>query len=210
MLKIIDEEIFGFSKAVHGMRNPMNSWERTDSTDTIIGNNDLSLMKKLVKAGTDHSKVLRFITVQCDIVAPLYWWKEFDTYKVGTVSNACSTMHTIHKKEFEINDFSHDQLLDSDLDKLQCGDIVPISLLNCIINALNQYRKKYIETKNKAYWWQIIQLLPSSYNQLRTVQLNYQVLANIYFARCNHKLDEWKTLCKWIKTLPYFKEIILN
>ena len=214
MLKIENFEVMGWEHAIRGMRNPMNSWEKSDSEwvpqfDTvqgpvsgkfIIGPNDYTLMKKLRKAGTDHRKFMRMITVYLDITAPLYWWKEFDTYKVGTVANSCSTMHKIAAKEFTLEDFSCEHLMG----KAQVyNGYVPTSVLECIIGALNEFRKLYLETKDKSYWWQMIQLRPSSYNQKRTVMLNYEVLANIYESRKDHKLDEWHTFCHWIDELPY-------
>lgn len=217
MLKISNFEVMGWEHAIRGMRNPMNSWDKSDSLWNgafnysngtpvwVIGNNDLILMKRLRNAGTDHRKFMRMITVYLDITAPLYWWKEFDTYKVGTVANSCSTMHKIAEKEFTYADFSCEHLLG--YDDLNWGDTVPLVTLECVINALNIYRQKYLETKEKAYWWQMIQLLPSSYNQKRTVMLNYEVLANIHKSRRNHKLDEWHTFCDWIEELPY-SEII--
>ncbi|MBR1732145.1 MAG: hypothetical protein IJ729_00150 [Alloprevotella sp.] len=193
--------------AIRGMRNPLNSWDKMDSVvfafdgDVKIGNNDLALMKKLVKAGTDHRKFLRMITVYMDITAPLYWWKEYDTYKVGTVANSCSTMHKITAKEFRMDDFSHEHL---------CG--TADTALCHVVNVLNLYRGLYLGEDNpevkKEHWWQLIQLLPSSYNQKRTVMLNYEVLRNIYHARRNHKLDEWKGLCAVIELLPYFEVLI--
>ena len=201
MIEIKNTDVFGWEAAVRGCRNPFNSWEKSDSIftmgDSFIGEKDLALMQSLSKAGTDHSKFLRMINVTCDITAPLYWWKEFDTYKVGTVANSCSTMHTIHKRELTLKDFSHEHLLTGSMFEL-----------HRVVDLLNEAREEYLRTKDKAYWWQIIQLLPSSYNQKRTVQLNYQVLKNMYFARKNHKLDEWKSFCEWCETLPYFKEII--
>ena len=195
MIKITKLDISGVAAAVRGMRNPMNSWNNSDSEFNnfggIIGKNDMSLMLKLSKAGTDHAKFRRFIVVTCDILAPLYWWKEFDTYKVGTVSNSCSTMHKIHSKEFTIDDFSCEHLI-----------IANRAYLQAIIAILNDARKYFLETKDKLYWWQMIQLLPSSYNQKRTVMLNYEVLANMYKSRKNHKLDEWVNFCKWIEFLP--------
>ena len=203
MLKIEKTDVFGWEASIRGMRNPMNSWDKSDSewnyafeTTYVIGDNDLALMKKLVKAGSDHAKFLRMINVTCDITAPLYWWKEYDTYKVGTVANSCSTMHKIHAKEFDISDFSWEHLNERSL-----------VIFDSIIDELNFNRNAFIETKDKSYWHQMIQLLPTSYEQKRTVQLNYQVLKNIYFARRNHKLDEWHTFCDWIEELPYFKEI---
>lgn len=207
MIKIENIEVFGWEAAIRGMRNPMNSWDKSDSfefppdEDGIlwIGSNDLKLMQSLIRAGTDHSKFMRMIDVTMDITAPLYWWKEFDTYKVGTVANSCSTMHKIHSKEFTLEDFSHEHLFTDD---------ESLPFLNHLISGLNFYRNKYIETKDKKYWWKIIQLLPSSYNQKRTIQLNYQVLRNIYFSRRNHKLDEWHDFCSIIEELPYGKELI--
>lgn len=220
MIKFENVEVMGWEHAIRGMRNPMNSWEKSDSHYLYprggvparvyfdVGDNDLALMKKLVKAGTDHRKFMRMITVYVDITAPLYWWKEFDTYKVGTVANSCSTMHKIADKEFTLEDFSHEHLMG--YDELNWGDTVPLVTLECVIRALNVYREKYLETKDKQYWWQMIQLLPSSYNQKRTVMLNYEVLANIYNARKNHKLDEWRELCEWIEGLPYSVLITYN
>ena len=225
---------------VMGTRNPKNSWDRSDSKfyedvdfdpdDHIdqgmflLGSNDLELMMKLRNAGTDHRKFMRMIVVYVDITAPLYWWKEFDTYKVGTVANSCSTMHKIHEKEFTLEDFSCEHLINSYLGEdadvnMQVdgqGEWTPKNVLEFTIDALNHYRNKFLETKikplkdeskraglMKKYWWQMIQLLPSSYNQRRTVMLNYEVLANIYKSRKNHKLDEWNDFCKWIEGLPY-------
>lgn len=194
MIKIENVEVTGWEHAIRGMRNPMNSWEKSDSAFGLnrakIGENDLSLMQKLAKAGTDHRKFMRMITVYADITAPLYWWKEYDTYKVGTVANSTSTMHKIHEKEFTLDDFSYEHL-------------ITLAPLNYVIDFLNIHREQFIETKDKQYWWQMIQLLPSSYNQKRTVMLNYEVLANIYKSRKNHKLDEWRNFCKWIESLPY-------
>ena len=213
MIKIENTEVYGFEAAIRGMRNPMNSWDKSDSLwkekfdykegeyafDFFVGSNDLTLMKQLVKAGTDHSKFMRMINVTLDITAPLYWWKEFDTYKVGTVRNSCSTMHKIHSKEFEVSDFSTDHL---NLDSME--------VLKKTIEHLNYYRDQFIETKHKNAWWQLIQLLPSSYNQRATVQLNYQVLRNMYHARKNHKLDEWREFCEWIESLPYSELITMG
>lgn len=216
MIKLKNTDVYGFEAAIRGMRNPWNSWEKSDSYSTYIedehtlqrapfeffvGENDLTLMKKLVNAGTDHSKFMRMINVTCDITAPMYWWKEFDTYKVGTVRNSCSTMHTITQKEFTLDDFSHEHIYASDETPL--GEVIPLSCLETIIYCLNTNRKRFLETKDKKYWWQIIQLLPSSYNQRATVQLNYSVLQNIYHFRRNHRLDEWHDFCCWIETLPY-------
>lgn len=216
MITINNEETFGWEAAIRGMRNPLNSWAKSDSyfgpdyledentyVKSFIGSNDYDLMVRLRNAGTDHRKYMRMITVSCDITAPLYWWKEFDTYKVGTVANSCSTMHKIQAKEFTIDDFSHEHILEETF----TGLINPTSLLNGIVGALNQNRELYLETKDKKYWWQMIQLLPSSYNQKRTVMLNYEVLANIYKSRKNHKLDDWHTFCDWIEELPYSKLI---
>lgn len=213
-IEIENVEVFGFEAATRGMRNPMNSWEKSDSVfagwdsaSPIIGKNDLKLMQTLCKAGSDHRKFLRMINVTADITAPLYWWKEYDTYKVGTVANSCSTMHTIHAKEFSIDDFSHEHLL---IAPQTYESYIPIHIMEDVVEALNEFRKLYLETKDKLYWSQMIQLLPSSYNQRRTVQLNYEVLLNMYHARKTHKLDEWVRFCKWIETLPYFKKICLG
>ncbi len=252
MIKIEKTEIVGLASAIRGMRNPMNSWDKSDSyicsvgineacsvcearhmdqchEGFIMGNNDFELMLKLAKAGSVHAKYRRMITAYVDITAPLYWWKEFDTYKVGTVANSCSTMHKIHDKEFTLDDFSCEHLLCNDdtgacfdypcvmrnsqnNNELINGECVSASLecLKHTIDVLNTYRHRYIKTQNKLYWWQMIQLLPSSYNQKRTVMLNYEVLSNIYNHRREHKLDEWQELCKWIKTLPYSKIITLE
>ena len=220
MIKIENVDVFGWESAIRGMRNPMNSWNKSDSDShpTLvgdIGNNDLKLMQSLVKAGSDHSKFMRMINVTCDITAPLYWWKEFDTYKVGTVRNSCSTMHKIHSKEFTLDDFSHEHLINMFEEPLPysgkefycCNGI---GALERIIEVLNAFRTNYLATKNKEYWWQMIQLLPSSYNQRATVQLNYAVLRNMYHSRKNHKLDEWRDFCKWIESLPYAKELIID
>lgn len=192
MIKIENVDVHGVARAIYSARNAMNSWDKSDSrfeTDTM-GENDLKLAKQLVKAGTDHAKFMRMITVTLDIVAPMYWWKEFDTYKVATVRNSCSTMHTIHKKEFTLDDFSHEHL------------VKELKILEVVIISLNAARERYLKNKDEADWWQMIQLLPSSYNQRSTVQLNYQVLRNIYHARKNHKLDCWRTFCSWIEELP--------
>lgn len=204
--------------AIEGMRNPMNSWDNSDSTivktdhevdDYIdIGKTDYSLMQRLSKAGTDHRKFMRMMPVYVRITAPLYWWKEFDTYKVGTVANSCSTMHKIQEKEFTMDDFSCEHL---DLLNVKPSyDINFVSSLKEILRCLNLARDKYLETKDKKYWWQMIQLLPSSYNQTRNVMLNYEVLANMYHSRKNHKLDEWREFCKWIENLPYSDLIIME
>lgn len=248
MLKIENTEVIGWKHAIRGMRNPKNSWVKSDSgvcathgpahcadcaytdchaddveigTKYILGPNDLNLMTTLRNAGTDHRKFMRMITVYLDITAPLYWWKEFDTYKVGTVANSCSTMHKIADKEFTLDDFSYEHLncepyhrdwiesatVDEDITSPHKVWMTPLDILRCTIEMLNAYRESYLETKDKQDWWQMIQLLPSSYNQKRTVMLNYEVLANIYKSRRNHKLDEWHTFCDWIESLPYSKLI---
>ncbi|MDO4292082.1 MAG: hypothetical protein Q4C65_02515 [Eubacteriales bacterium] len=242
MIKIENIEVTGWRHAIRGMRNPMNSWEKSNSctqgsvwcnefcensipecdkeSGLYIGPNDLNLMKQLRSAGTDHRKFMRMIAVYLDITAPLYWWKEFDTYKVGTVANSCSTMHKIQAKEFDRGDFSHEHIPKGSGAYSDTWDIKTSGMffclneedgiylssediLDCMIRALNHYREKYLVTGDKKYWWQMIQLLPSSYNQKRTIMLNYEVLANIYKSRRNHKLDEWVDFCKWIETLPY-------
>lgn len=195
MIKIENVEVVGMKAAVRGMRNPKNSWEKSDSSvvdghSFFVGDNDFALMRTLANAGTDHGKFMRMIHVQCDVTAPLYWWKEADQYKVGTVTDSCSTMHKIHAKEFTLDDFSHEHLTDGNL-----------NWLSATINVLNDNRIQFVKTKEKYFWWQMIQLLPSSYNQLRTWDLNYAVLRNIYHARRNHKLDEWHDFCDWIESL---------
>lgn len=220
MIKIENVEVFGWEHAIRGTRNPMNSWDKSDSyksyvedTETLqtapfeffVGDNDLDLMKRLSSAGTDHRKFMRMIVVYADVTAPLYWWKEFDTYKVGTVRNSCSTMHKIHDKPFTREDFSFENIPDGYCWFLNEGD-----LIEDILMALNDARKEFLDTKDKKYWWQMIQLLPSSYNQRATVMLNYEVLANMYHSRKNHKLDCWRTFCEWIETLPYAKELICD
>ena len=188
MIKIDNVEITGVKAAIRGMRNPLNSWEKSDSIiengAVVIGENDRQLIDKLIKAGSDHRKFLRMIHVSMDITAPLYWWKEYDTYKVGTVTNSCSTMHKIHEKEFTIDDFSHEHLND-----------LSMYILRESISIMNIQRESYIKTKDKSRWWQMIQLLPSSYNQKRTVDFNFETILNIVNARKNHKLDEWRELC---------------
>ena len=228
MIKIEHVETLGWEAAIRGMRNPMNSWEKSDSEWHLIGapgtnqavandkylrekycigNNDLDLMKRLCNAGTDHRKFMRMITVYMDITSPLYWWKEFDTYKVGTVANSCSTMHKIADKEFTLEDFSCEKLITREQPLVEGVDAVEppnaVWLMNRTIQTLNQYRNLYLQTKDKKYWWQMIQLLPSSYNQRRTVMLNYEVLANMYKSRRNHKLDEWVDFCAEIERLPH-------
>ena len=252
MIKVDNTTVWGWEHAIRGMRNPMNSWDKSDSEEKywcstlgpnekphycnncgydmcqhyggdpvyVIGKNDLELMQKLYKAGTEHRKYLRQIFVAMDITAPLYWWKEFDTYKVGTVANSCSTMHKIAAKEFELDDFSHEHLF---------GDFEPIerksateyevifntnrvllksdTMLMCLIEVLNFYREKYLETKDKQYWWQLIQLLPSSYNQKRTVTMNYENVMTIIKQRTGHKLDEWNEFVRILELLPYVHEI---
>lgn len=194
---------------IEGMRNPKNSWDRSDSFGVGygIGSSDLNLMKTLAKAGPVHRKYMRMIPVYVRITAPLYWWKEFDTYKVGTVANSCSTMHKIQEKEFKLEDFSIEHLITGEKPLVEGMDAVEppnaIWLIHRTIQTLNQYRDLYLQTKDKKYWWQMIQLLPSSYNQTRNVMLNYEVLANIYEWRKEHKLDEWKAFCKWIEDLPH-------
>ena len=230
MIKLEHTDVYGFEAAIRGMRNPLNSWDKSDSGYVDcenyegvacksecqyghfciespywhynIGENDLALMRKLAHAGDDHGKFARFINVTVDITAPLYWWKEFDTYKVGTVSNSCSTMHKIHEKEFSLDDFSHEHL--------STGEYSNTELLISVLDCLNVARELFLETSDKEYWWQMIQLLPSSYNQRRTVQLNYQVLNRIYNARKTHKLDEWREFCDWVEKLPYFREIYIG
>lgn len=222
MIKIENVETCGWEAAIRGMRNPKNSWKKSDSEwypigipttnpaaindkylsqKYCLGDNDLGLMTRLRNAGTDHRKFMRMIAVYLDITAPLYWWKEFDTYKVGTVTDSCSTMHKIAAKEFTIDDFSHEHLGYSCCTENEFDN--PMNTLEQVIIVLNGCRDKYIATNNKFWWWQLIQLLPSSYNQRRTIMLNYEVLANIYKSRQNHKLDEWRELCAWIETLPY-------
>ena len=211
MIKIEKVDVHGVARAIYSARNAMNSWDKSDSrfeTDTM-GEDDLRLAKQLVKAGADHSKFMRMITVTLDIIAPMYWWKEASTYKVGTVRNSCSTMHTIHKKEFTLDDFSHEHLTDCyDSNGQLCCEFG--WTLECLINDLNAVRELYLETKDKKYWWQMIQILPSSYNQRSTVQLNYAVLRNIYHSRKAHKLDEWRDFCKWVEELPYSELITME
>lgn len=243
MLKLEKTEVVGWEAAIRGMRNPMNSWEKSDSgfCDVIgdnfgsiikpanyrVGPNDYDLMTRLRNAGTDHRKFMRMIEVYVDITAPLYWWKEFDTYKIGTVANSCSTMHKIAVKKFTLEDFSCEHLLDEEslppyeervcidhCEPLAAIDVngqwcyyTPKTFLDMTCRVLNHFRRLYLKTKDKKYWWQMIQLLPSSYNQKRTIMLSYEVLANIYKSRRNHKLDEWHTLCDWIEGLPYSEMI---
>lgn len=213
MLKLENTEVLGWEHAIRGMRNPMNSWEKSDSKISTceceqwphnikksfdeVGPSDLDLMTRLRNAGTDHRKFMRMIVVYVDLTAPLYWWKEFDTYKVGTVANSCSTMHKIAAKEFTLEDFSCEHLSEPSLKNLRS-----------VIKCMNDYREEFLKDKDKHNWWQMIQLLPSSYNQRRTIMLNYEVLANIYKSRKGHKLDEWRELCKWIEGLPYSELIV--
>ena len=215
MIKFENTEVLGWEHAIRGMRNPMNSWEKSDSEFSVceceqwphgikkslvkLGPNDLDLMKRLRNAGTDHRKFMRMIAVYVDITAPLYWWKEMDTYQVGVVKNSCSTMHKIHAKEFTLEDFSHEHLI-----------VAGLNSLKRTIDDLNSAREGYLDERikqnpewRKEVWWQMIQLLPSSYNQRRTVQMNYEVLANIYKSRKGHRLDEWESFREWIRTLPY-------
>lgn len=229
MIKIDKIDVYGWEAAIRGMRNPMNSWEKSDSRYLVprggisaptifqLGPNDNDLMMRLRNAGTDHRKFMRMIIVYMDIIAPLYWWKEFDTYKVGTVANSCSTMHKIADKEFTLDDFSHEHLIAREKPLLEYTDGADavelpnaIWLIHRTIQTLNQYRNLYLQTKDKKYWWQMIQLLPSSYNQKRTVMLSYEVLANIYKSRKVHRLDEWVEFCKVIETLPYQELITGN
>ena len=233
MIKLENYEVLGWEHAIRGMRNPMNSWEKSDTCfgdipcyncddrtpgtahcdmtkhggGHRIGPNDHELMMKLASAGPVHGKFRRMITVYVDITAPLYWWKEFDTYKVGTVANSCSTMHKIHAKEFTMKDFSCEHLMRTESGWIADNNshlwCEPKTLFETIVKTLNACRDNYLLTKDKKWWWQMIQLLPSSYNQKRTVQLNYEVLANMYKSRKNHKLDEWRSLCEWIESLPY-------
>ena len=203
MLSVKNAEVMNFKNAIRGARNPMNSWARSDSYyddegNFILGENDLSLAVRLRKAGSDHRKYLRQIFVTVDITAPMYWWKEYDTYKVATVANSTSTMHKITSAPFELSQFSCDKM-----------DEDTLSVMNVIINKLEELRQKYITTKDKQYWYDIIQLLPSSYDQMRTCTMNYETLINIYHARKAHKLDEWHVFCDFIKTLPYARELII-
>ncbi len=233
MIKIENFEVTGWDHVIRGMRNPMNSWDKSDSgickggDDGIgcencvdcgcdhsydqswqLGKADHELMMKLAKAGSVHGKFRRMITVYMDIVTPLYWWKEFDTYKVGTVANSCSTMHKIHAKEFTLEDFSCEHLLWSDNN--MSDEDIPVKVMENLIYVLNHYRSVFLDTKDKTHWWQMIQLLPSSYNQKRTVMLNYEVLSNIYQYRREHKLDEWREFCQWIEQLPYSEIVTCN
>lgn len=231
MIKLERTDVMNIENAIRGMRNPMNSWDKGDSfvceercetckyrniddfygcykslTNFVIGHNDLKLATNLCKAGSDHGKFLRQIFVSVDITAPFYWWKEFDTYKVGTVSNSCSTMHKIHSKEITLDDFSIDNFtLEGDEVDMELNDF----FLNVVADC-EMLRQKFLETKDKRYWRGLVQLLPSSYNQMRTCTLNYEVLRNMYHARKNHKLVEWHEFCRWVETLPYAKELIVD
>lgn len=203
MIKLERTSVMNFENAIRGARNPMNSWGRMDSFydgdgNYILGPNDLGLAKRLRRAGSDHRKYIRQIFVSVDITAPIYWWKEYDTYKVSTVANSTSTMHKIHSKPFEMEDFSHDHMTPDTL-----------AFMGTVVEHLEQVRLRYMETKDKADWYDLIQLLPSGYNQMRTCSMNYETLINIYFARRNHKLEEWHTFCAWVGTLPYAKELII-
>ena len=229
MILLEKTEVVGFEPAIRGMRNPKNSWDKSDSgickggDDGIgcqncagyncchsydhsfqLGKNDFSLMDTLATGGPVHAKYRRMLAIYVDITAPLYWWKEFDTYKVGTVANSCSTMHKIHEKEFTLDDFSHEHLINNfDYAPPQCEPAPPREILKLVIEVMNSYRKAFLVTNDKLWWWQMIQLLPSSYNQKRTVMLNYEVLAGLYPMRKNHKLDEWHDFCHWVEGLPY-------
>jgi len=239
MIKFENTEVWGFEHALRGMRNPLASWDKSDSgyygssvgnKNYIIGEKDLELCQKLIKGGSEHRKFLRQIFVSVDITAPLYWWKEADTYKIGTVANSCSTMHTIHKKKFALDDFSYEHLIDieemnamkenrpglvyrfdrQDEESKDWYEVCPVGILVQNIDMLNICRELYLQTNDKKYWWQMIQLLPSSYNQKRTITLNYENLRSMYFQRRNHKLDEWREgFCNWVKSLPYAEELII-
>ncbi len=227
MIKVEHIDVWGFEHAIRGMRNPMNSWDYSDSerkgintwmsmnaamtrSGYEIGPNDLDLMKRLYKAGPEHRKYLRQIFVSMDIVAPLYWWKEFDTYKVGTVANSCSTMHKITAKEFELDDFSHEHLISDENEMFndEWFGFTGETILLSVISNLNFWRNKYLLHKDKKYWWQLIQLLPSSYNQRRTVTMNYENVVSIINQRTNHKLNEWNDFCEILKGLPYIEDIL--
>lgn len=231
MITVENGKVYGFEEAIRGARNPLNSWALSDSKNIYdeneqewhyeIGEKDLALLKRLVHAGPDHGKFMRMITVSCDITAPFYWWKEMDQYKVGTVTNSCSTMHKLTYKPFEVSDFSHDHLSGETMPMFTDGNLIlpeggfgtyncsAEDMLQIICDVLNKFRDLYITTRNKKYWWQMIQLLPSSYNQKRTWTANFQVLRNIYHARKDHKLDEWKDFCKELEGIPY-SELIME
>lgn len=225
MIKIEDVDVFGFRKAIKGMRNAMNSWDKSDSYFQMqcsfyagceeteycnhIGEKDMELAKRLIKAGSSDRKFMRMIHVQADVTAPLYVWKQIDQYRIGVTTNSTSTMHTIHKREFTMDDFSHEHLFNDGY--INHGEYCYLSSMDCLkeqVHTLNMFREKYLETKDKKYWWQMIQLLPSSYNQMRTIDLDYETLFSIYHQRKNHKLNEWVTFCDWILTLPYMKEFL--
>ena len=202
MIELMRTSVMNFENAIRGARNPLNSWARSDSSydengNYVLGENDLSLAVRLCKSGSDHRKFVRMIFVSVDINAPLYWWKEYDTYKVGTVANSCSTMHKIHSKPFSLEDMSVDRMDDASR-----------AVMQQVVDRLEALRLEYNETKDKSLWYSMIQLLPSSYNQMRTCTLNYETLINIYHARRSHKLDEWHVFCEWIESLPYAKELI--
>ena len=204
MILLERTSVMNLENAMRGARNPLNSWNRSDSYyneahEYVLGPNDLGLAMRLRKAGSDHRKFIRQIFVSVDITAPLYWWKEYDTYKVATVANSTSTMHKIHAKPFELSDFSHEKLTDRGLRALE--DLIAV---------MEQYRTEFIATKDKTAWYNMIQLLPTSYQQMRTCTMNYETLVNIYYARKNHKLEEWHTFCDWIRTLPYADQLILG
>lgn len=226
MIKVENVKVYNLARAVYSARNPMNSWDRSDSDleKDILGENDLDLARRLYRAGSEHRKFLRMIFASLDITAPLYWWKEADTYKIGTVSNSCSTMHTIHKKEFELDDFSHEHLI-YDAEEFEIAEYFGFGaeqtlpppyrlgvdstfILHLTVKLLNAYRAKYLETKDKEYWWQLIQLLPSSYNQRRTITMNYENAVTMIRQRTGHKLDEWADFIEVLKNLPYLKEIM--
>ena len=219
MIKIEDVEVVGIRKAIKGMRNAMNSWDKSDSMYMVgekldgvqfsyfkIGEKDMKLCKNLIKAGSSDRKFLRMIHVQADVTAPLYMWKQIDQYRIGVTTNSTSTMHTIHKRDLTIDDFSHEHLISDE--PVPCKVVSSKQSLMVQIYILNKYREMYLEYKDKEYWWQIIQLLPSSFNQMRTIDLNYETLFSIYHQRKGHKLDEWREFCKWIETLPYMKEFL--
>ena len=205
MIKLEHTDVHGFEAAIRGARNPMNSWDQSDTNYGTgepfigIGSRDLRLLRNLANAGPDHGKFLRMITVTVDVTAPLYWWKEADQYKISTVTNSCSTKHKIHSKKFEVADFSHEHL-----------SLLGLNMLKVLVDQLEANRLKFVETKDKRYWWQLIQLLPSSYNQRRTFFLNYANLRSMYHARKNHKLDEWRVFCQWVESLPYASELIIG
>ena len=211
-MKFENTEVYGFKRALKGMRNPLESWHKNDTVEengkVVIGENDLDLAQRLIKSGSEHRKFMRQIFVSVDITGPLYWWKEFDTYKIGTVANSCSTMHKIAEKEFTLDDFSTEHLISDE--SIPTRIYSAKDMMETTIKNLNMFRELYLKTRDKTYWWQLIQLLPSSYNQTRNIMLNYEVLANIYRQRKNHKLDEWREVCKWIESLPYSELITVD